>query len=308
MLKRFIKSHSNIHFPSKGNTVFIYATPRGGSTWFTEMIWSQSGYKCINEPFNIRNKSIRKSLKVSSFTGLYEKSAESKIISYIRDLRNNKIRFLNSSPLRRNYRLLTQSIVFKVIHLNLIDLGWLVSNFNSKVILVLRHPIPVAMSREVFPLLEAFAECELRNNFSPQQNKFIDKVRTTGTHLEKGVTAWCIHNQGAIKSLENNFLAVTYEQAVAEPHKVTQALCKYLDLTNEKEMLKQSFRASAVKRKSTREKQELLEAKENRLLLINNWRTKISRVEEERLLSILSLFEINIYKMGQDYADSRYLI
>ncbi len=308
MLKNFIKSNSNFHLKSKGESIFVYATPRGGSTWFMEMIWSQPGFKCINEPFNIRNLRVKKALGIASFSDLYNQKSPDKILKYLHDLSCNKIRFLNPSPLRRNYRLLTTNLVFKIIHLNLKNLNWLVENLGARVVLVLRHPIPVSISREVFPLLDDFSNCALREEFSNEQKAFIDRVALSGTHLEKGVTAWCIHNRDVIKNLGAFASLVTYEQAILEPRKIIKSLCQNLDLPYERKMLDQSYRASAVKRKSTKENQKLLEGLKSRELLINSWRSNVSETEEMDLMSILDLFEIDVYKYGRDCALDNYLL
>ena len=73
-------------------------------------------------------------------------------------------------------------------------------------------------------------------------------------------------------------------------------------------MLKQSYKASAVKNKSSKRNQTLLKSKIGRKELINAWRLKVSEAEEKDLMGILTLFNSDIYNSGQDFAKNSYLI
>tara|TARA_A100001015_G_C15002286_1_gene719047 strand:- start:348 stop:1286 length:939 start_codon:yes stop_codon:yes gene_type:complete len=307
-LKNTIRALSNVHQSRNGKLIFVYATPRGGSTWFMEMLWSQPKFKSINEPLNVRNCKVQECLGFKQFSALYNAENEAKIIAYIKALNANKIKFLNPSPLRKNHRFFTENCVFKLIHYNLFDSQWLVKNFNAKVLIVLRHPIPVSLSREVFPLLSDFSDCKFREYFTSEQLSFIDKVAQSGTHLEKGMTAWCMHNGFITKDLDKKAYLVTYEQAVNEPEKIIQYLCESFNLPSEQVMLKQSYKASAVKNKSSKRNQALLKSKIGRKELINAWRLKVSEAEEKDLMGILDLFNMDVYQVGQNFARSSYLV
>ena len=61
-LIRLTKSATNLHRPDGSPNVFVFARPRGGSTWLTELILSQPTFKAIDEPLNLRHKRIRDEL------------------------------------------------------------------------------------------------------------------------------------------------------------------------------------------------------------------------------------------------------
>jgi len=51
-IKRVIASTTNIHLTGNSPNVFIFSTPRSGSTWLMELILTQPGFKPCNEPCN----------------------------------------------------------------------------------------------------------------------------------------------------------------------------------------------------------------------------------------------------------------
>ena len=63
--KDWIKTISNIHIQGDKKNIFLFATPRGGSTWVMEILASQPGMKYYDEPFSIRRPNVQ---KVSRFT------------------------------------------------------------------------------------------------------------------------------------------------------------------------------------------------------------------------------------------------
>ena len=304
--KNTIKSLSNVHRDRNGQCIFIYATPRGGSTWFMEMLWSQPKFKSINEPLNVRNYKVQEYLGIKRFSELYSPENEAKIIAYLKALSANRIKFLNPSPLRKNYRFFTENCVFKLIHYNLFDSQWLVKNLNAKTLIVLRHPIPFHFSKS-FPCSVIFL-IVIQEYFTAGQLSFIDKIALSGTHLEKGVTAWCMHNGFITKNLGRDAYCVTYEQAVNEPEKIIQYLCESLNLTSEQAMHRQSDKASAVRKKSSAVNQALLKSRQGRKELIHTWRKKVTEAEEADLMGILDLFNMDVYQVGQNFAKSSYLV
>ncbi len=57
---------TSTHRPGALPNVFIFTTPRSGSTWLMELIWSQPGFRCVNEPLDIRDPLVARSLEISS--------------------------------------------------------------------------------------------------------------------------------------------------------------------------------------------------------------------------------------------------
>jgi len=307
-LKLLIKSLSNRHRPGRDEDVFLFATPRGGSTWFMETIWTQPGFKYCSEPFDVRRPEIRMALGIETFAELYAKDACKKFEPYLRSIQNNHIAFHNPNPLRWNYRPFTNRIVFKVIHAGMDRIGWFEDIFSGRILVVLRHPIPVSLSRKDFPLLAQFDRCPLRENFSQEQVRFADRVRSSGTHLEKGVVAWCLHNALPLRSRRDSWVVVSYEEAVMNPVHVVEYMAEILSLPRPDKMLKASGQVSATSNQSTVERRKLLHDSDDRAKLINIWRNKVPETQESDLMGILDLFDIDAYLPGQDSISTKYRV
>lgn len=299
-MRNVLKRVSNIHRPTAESDIFLFATPRGGSTWFMEMIWSQPGFKYCSEPFNVRVPEVCRALGLDSFASLYGSEFEAKCADYVRAIRSNRCGFLNPNPLRKHHRFITNRMVFKVIHAGMDRIGWFEKQFNAKILHVVRHPIAVSLSREVFPLLEEFQKCPLREQFTEEQCRLADRISEGGGHLEKGVVAWCLHNAIPLRECRASWAVLSYEQGVLEPEKVIQYLCDKLSLPDPERMLRQSSKASAVLKKSSAERQELLKDKSGRERLISSWRQKVSQDTEAELFELVREFGVTVYAQGED--------
>ena len=84
--KRIVKSASNVHRPDGRPNVFLYSTPRSGSTWLMELIWSQPGFKTCNQALYLENPVVRKHLGISEWDELYSVDATEKLRSYLQRL------------------------------------------------------------------------------------------------------------------------------------------------------------------------------------------------------------------------------
>ncbi len=56
---------TSVYRPSGLPHVFLFTMPRSGSTWLMELIWSQPGFKAVNEPLDLRNPVVRMHLGVA---------------------------------------------------------------------------------------------------------------------------------------------------------------------------------------------------------------------------------------------------
>ena len=73
-MKNLFKRLLHVHRPSE-QSIIIFASPRGGSTWITELIASQSGFWPIHEPLNVRYSFPRRELGISLHSELYSEHA-----------------------------------------------------------------------------------------------------------------------------------------------------------------------------------------------------------------------------------------
>lgn len=84
-LKQLLKSLVNIHMPG-GHNVFIFTSPRSGSTWLMELILTQPGFKPCADPFDLRDPTVKMKLNswgVTEWSDFYDKNIEKALREYI---------------------------------------------------------------------------------------------------------------------------------------------------------------------------------------------------------------------------------
>ena len=297
-LKRAVKSMSNIHRPDGRANVLLFSTPRSGSTWVMELIWTQPGFKYCNQPLSLFNPLVRKHLGTDRWESLYESDFSPTLERYFGDICEGRLRFANPNPLRGHYRPITHRIVFKEIHGCADRINWFRDTFNARIAYLIRHPIAVAISSEQFPLIGAFLETAYRDHFSREQLSFADRIATSGTPLERGVLSWCLQNSVPLREASEDWAIVTYEQLVVDPAPVIQELASKLDLTAPDRMRDALTVPSVnVKIKSNEETQHLLyeTPADRRPDLVDKWRRKVDANEVARAMDIVSTFELDVY-------------
>lgn len=297
--KTAIKSISNVHRPDGSPNAFLFSVPRSGSTWLKELIWTQPGFKFCDEPLDLRSSRVRQHLGISEWQDLYNRSATLALQSYFQAFCDGRSGFMNPSPLRRHYRPFTRRIVFKVIHGGEDRINWFRDTFNGRIVLLLRHPIAVSLSREVYPRLRAFLSSDYRRHMTKDQLDYALRICDTGTKLERGVLSWCLQNAIPLGAATDDWAIVSYEQMVLEPRQVIMHLADKLELPEPGRMLERLTTPSAVKAKSDAETQQVLEdVTSRRSWLIEKWRKQVSEPEARRAMEILKRFELDVYSYG----------
>ena len=142
-VKRIMKSASNVHRPDGRPNVFLYSTPRSGSTWLMELIWSQPGFKTCNQALYLENPVVHKHLGISEWDELYSVDATEKLRSMSSDCVTGASAS-NPNPVRRYYRPITHRIVSKEIHASADRINWVRDTFNARA----RVPHPASDRRD----------------------------------------------------------------------------------------------------------------------------------------------------------------
>jgi len=299
-LKEEIRKLTNLHRPDGTANIFILSVPRSGSTWVMELIWSQPGFKTCDEPLDLRNPLVRRHLGLTKWNDLYSSAATPRLEEYFRAFCDGTHHFLDPRPLRRFYRPLTRRIVFKLLHGGEDRANWLADRFNGRIVYLIRHPIPVSLSRQEYPRLETFVQSDYRRHFDEDQLDYARHLLAHGTKMERGVLSWCFQNAIPLKQRTEKWVVLSYEQMVVDPEETIDHLTRYLQLPRPELMMRQLTIPSAVKKKSDPETQRLLEEArgKERHRLIEKWRKRITPTEEERLMSILEHFGIDVYESG----------
>ena len=295
---------SNYHQKGEKPDIYLFSTPRSGSTWLMELITSQKGIKFCNEPFNIRHADIRRELNISDWPDFYEEDALQMVEAYFSSLSadgfHNNIR--GPHLLDPHYEWTTNRIVFKILHAGEHEIEWFRQHFRGQIVYLLRHPIPVSLSRDDLPRLDSFLKTSFRENFSQEQLKYADRVHRKGNHLEKNMLDWCLQNSLPLKRSADKMNIVTYEQLVIQPEPVVSYLAEALQLDDPDTIMHQLSSSSRSTKKSTKENQQTLkklQSHDDRSLIIKKWKNKISDSGEEHLMEALAHFEIDVYQTGK---------
>ena len=279
-----------------------------------ELIATDPGFKCCDEPLDLRNLAVKKklaSLGITTWEQLHDDAAASDLRQYFQDFIDGSTRFKNSSPLKRYYRPVTHRIVFKIIHGGEDRINWFRETFRSKVVYLIRHPIPVSLSREELPRLNAYVNSNYSRFFTQKQLGVARAIIESGTKLEKAVLSWCFENAVPLKHMSEEWAVVTYEQLVTDPLPVIGELADKLELSNPEKMQKALSTPSGSTFKSNEKTQELLKEKvdlNTRRKLVEKWTHEVSRETESKLMGIVEQFDLDIYEMDKVFPNPRFLI
>lgn len=299
--KTWLKAAITWHFPSDAPPIFLMATPRGGSTWVTEVICRQRGMRYVAEPLNIRSHGVASSAGVLSWEQMWDADSD-RLEAYFQRLIVGKIRMRDATPFRHvgryGFRFKTERTTLKVIHGASYHWQMIEKRLNAKVVVVLRHPIATAISREVFPALERIEQSQFFTTLSASQREHVKEVLKTGTHLEKGVLAWCLHNFPYFNSAACPFI-VTYEELVLAPVTVVKNLCEYCELNDSDAIMESLDYASVTTRKSNTATQALFQENDTQLRsvkIVTKWRNSVNPAAASAAMRSLEVFNMKLYR------------
>ena len=294
----------NRHKQSEQKNILIFSTPRSGSTWLQELIWTQPEFKYVNEPLNLKGAWLQNKSGINGFEDLYTHDVRDKLINYFKGFISGKHHFMNPNPLRKNSRFFTSRIVFKVIHGGEDYINDIAQTSNSKIVYLLRNPIAVALSRKQIPRTEELTSNYVLSRFTSAEQEFAKEIVHNGTDMEKKVMLWCIQNKMALQHRNPNWLIITYEQLTCYPEKVLTTLAAHCELPDLETMKKNLNIPSAVSTQSESDSVRLMQEKKNtRKGLINRWRSKVTEEEMRGYFEICNKMNIGIYSEGSDVAN-----
>jgi len=311
-VKYALKAWSNIHRQGPDKNIFLFATPRGGSTWMMEIISSQPGMKYYDEPFNLRRDNVARTGLFPDYRSLMpERAAPAQIVEYLNALAAGQYRFMNPPPYRPGHRFFTNRIVFKIHELEHL-IQQIATECNGQVVYLLRHPIPTTLSRRVFPRLELFLESShyARLIGDPKRLDEIRRLGTTGTHLQKGTVSWCFENMEPLTAPDFGGLFVAYEELTLNPVKSCDLLLDRLQFSDREAMLRALNRAAANIKMSSAETQQMMnhpDERRRRDYLVTKWRSKVTAADQRDVTAIMQLFELDAYRGDSPLPHARYL-
>jgi hypothetical protein len=305
-LKSLIKQYTTIHLQGEKPNIFIFSTARSGSTWLMEVIASQRGIKFIDEPLRMtRFRNGNSPLPPSWDFLLPNPEREPCLERYFRDLINNRIAIGSPSPLSKFHRFISRRIVFKILGCKDM-MNWFEERFRAQIVYLVRHPVPTSLSRTRYGLLPLFlandAYCD--RYLTPALREYGWLIFKRGSELQKKVLDWCLQNLPPLKfSDRSRWLCLHYEDLVMDPAGSVDKLVNSLELNEKNRLIRQISLPStsvSLSDQETRRHLNRIPGDENRLYLVNKWRQRISRAEEEQAFEVLRRFDLDVYEPGQD--------
>lgn len=299
-IKNQIRPWLSLHLPKGGAPTVLASIPRGGSTWIMEVLGALSGTRMIAEPFNVRVSEIRDALEIDNWADLLNASARPKLVAYLRNIDNGSISFLNPNPFVQ-WRFLTSRTLFKMIHLPAHISEAIANQMGARFLCLVRHPVPVSLSRKVFPILDDFLQSEYRFEFSESQNELAEHLIQGGSHLEKGVLAWCLQFEPFLRDADEERLSrlIFYEQCVAETEGVLSSIEVRLAEHFPENIKARALAPSRVLSKSDAQTQTILKSQSDgdaRVQhLIARWQGQITDADKSATQTILDAFEVDTY-------------
>lgn len=308
------RKFSSIHIQGTGDNILLFSTPRSGSTWLMEMIAGQPRIKTVREPLNIRFKHICEMLELNSWEDLYDEENFPQIVDYLKSFSNNLSihhHFKREKPFTDTWHPFTNRLIYKILHGLENRVDELTNKLDANAIILLRHPIPVSLSREVLPRLEEYQNTNYRKYFTHDELLFAKDVTKSGSNFEKGILSWCFQNKVLLEQSKNG-LFITYEELVMNRECVIPEIATYLKLPDPQNMLRRSVKASGSSGKSTKSRIKLLKevekGKKSYQNLIEKWKSKVTSEMIEKAQTILDTFKITAYRANEVMPSGELLI
>lgn len=295
----------NFHTEGDKQDIFIFSSPRSGSTWLMELIISQDNIKYIDEPLHTnRHKGFLTDID-PTWSEIYGSARrKDKFLKFFDRIMNGEL-FVGQQKFKHIYRgdfdYFTDRRVFKVLRAK--DLiNDFEDKFDIKVVYLLRHPIAVALSL-VKENMEGRVGHYLNNKeyrkrfLNKELIEFSNSILEAGSQLEVRILQWCLENLPPLKFLDNKeWTIISYEEMVIEEEKSLNKLYQELELEDLDKLYEQVGRPSRTT--ADKEAKKNID-KNNKEFLIKKWKSKISESEENKVFDILDKFGIDVYQQSQ---------
>lgn len=303
-MKEWLRQRFPFHREEGFPPILVVGTPRGGTTWLAELLVCAPGFRFVQEPLNLRLRSVREASGLSEWRELWERDADRKLLPYLRRIVVGELRhrdtFLIRRPRRFGGRWRTNRTLLKLIHGATSHLDALANELGAEVVHLVRHPIATAVSREVFPSLDSFPGSWASERIPARARGEAERIVREGDHLEKGVLAWSLHHYPLFRwERGERFHRLSYEELVLDPLKNLRSLAARLRIPVTSRMEKAIRLPSLSAGKSSPAQRRAIRDPEQAQARLGSWREAVSASKETSLLEIAERFGIGLYRPGE---------
>lgn len=300
---RYLLQIPSFYRPSEKPHIFLFSTRRSGSTLLRDVIYSQAGFNFIDQPFDLTQYNWHTRhlphAELSQFITLNSTDAD-RIEAYIYGLLNRKYIFRSQWQFwNGHYHWCWERYIVKILAAKAL-IHWFEEKFSNytQFVFMTRHPIPTSLSiikRKWGLATEAYLKNEtfLSNNLSNRMVSFAWNILRLGSPLENHVLEWCLENLIPLRGWQNsNWVTISYENLIANPHTSVQKLCEKLDLNEPEKMLTTLNipTRTALQESKTKIISDGAQAR------LDAWQHQVSSEEIRQVNTILDHFEIDLYK------------
>ena len=311
------------HRQGSKNNILLYCMPRSGSTWILNTVAAHPGMRYVGRPFMTAHRSrwrrvIPDMAQTARHTGdhdfwqyiHFEGEALQRFERFARNIVTARWHIYPTLHFRQPYfHRCTDRVIFQV-HTIMPMIEWFDATFPVDTVILLRHPIPNALSVMAFGWRDECADFLnhqwfLDTHLTGEQVDFARQISRDGSELQRQVLDWSFRMLMPMRSFESgrhpNWLLLTYEQTVLEPDLMVRIMSQHLDLPDVDAMMRQVKLPSRNVSRATAGKVDDPE------YLLGRWRSKVSEEEQRQAMAIPATFGLDVYRPDSIKPDPRLL-
>lgn len=273
------------------NTILAVSSPRGGSTWLSEILGTLPGYNVIWEPLHLRSNPRCIDYNFTWQNYLTEDAIDDARKNYLDMLFRGKALSTNVTMPSQNFSytkfLFMKGYIVKFINASML-LPWLTKQFDLKAIYMIRHPCAIISSQLLHGSWDHLTKDRITippKLFStyPHMQAVFEEISTIEEIL---AFEWAIQQYVPLNTKEPNWLFVSYEKLVMDGKNELERIFNYIDKPIPKKAFDQLHIASAMASKDPSFQ------KKNPLA---SWQSNLTKTQISNILKVTQGIGINMY-------------
>jgi hypothetical protein len=295
--------------------ILLHCMPRSGSTWILNTVSAHPGMRYIGRPFmtalNSRWRGTIPDLADTYNDGPdhdmghyihFEGDTLRQFEAFARRIVTAQWHIYPTLHFRSPYFNRKTDRVILQVHTIFAMCEWFPETFPVQTALLLRHPIPNALSiiaRNWRDEAAAYLHNPwfVETHLTGLQVDLGREVLRDGTPLERHVLDWSLRTLVPLRAIQSgkhdDWLLLTYEQTALESERMVRVMSQRWDLPDVDAMLRQ------VRLPSRTVSADTVEKVSDTDYLLRRWRSKIDEQEERRIMRIPQAMGIEVYVPGE---------
>ena len=272
--------------------LLIFSSPRGGSTWVAELIYSIPNTVILWEPLFQKGIGPFKELGFSWHQFIPEHEHWHEAEGAFKDLFRGKILNPHTCYITPVWKFATADKMIIKFCLGNTLLPWLVRRFEFHYdpVYIVRHPFSVVASQLKHGAWDHISQVRIPecryNKLYTDHSAFISKIKTKEEAL---ITTWCLTNSVPLRSRHNNkkWITVFYENLLREPKSEIDRIFNRWGIDLPPGIIEKARQPSRSDKN--------LELKENAEMQLSKWKTYFNKDKILKMSAVLKYFNIEQY-------------